>query len=78
MKNDLPENISEAGNCSECGVGPLELCPPCGEAYDRHVDRICGKAMVRARWKTLPVRLLIGVVRGLRRLFEALSGRRGS
>lgn len=74
----LPSNLSDSGICSDCGVGPLDLCDSCGEAYDRHVNYVCGRAMARARLRTAPVRALIWFVRGLVRLLEAVSGRKGS
>lgn len=73
----LPKHLSKNGVCSECGVGFLELCPPCEDAYLEYlVDDTARRR--RPKLRTVPVRIAIWVVRGLRRLFEALSGRRGS
>lgn len=70
-------NLTRDGGCSVCGVGPLELCPACEDAQFK---RLLDAAYRRGRRRALLSPFLsvaIALVRGLRRVIRALSGRKG-
>jgi hypothetical protein len=66
--NDRWPTLTEGGGCSECGVGPLELCPPCDEEACRRKNAVATPR--RAVWPLWAIKVAIWAVRGLRRILE--------